>query len=245
MPRTSGKIPRIAVRPIQPIKLADGEWQKLEASLGEPIPQQARASISAATNSFLEFAEAESNVGSMDDALGRVERLRKGAQSFRAVIEERDVGDLTRDYVDEILARAYAHLKGDHTEGEYVEELFAELSRFLNACDLTLQQLEQDAQHNYWPEGGAWEYWIRQLTEILEAHRLPIGVRKDAAGYRVDRASPFVKFVSTLQTFLPKKYVRGQVTKSSLAELIYKAREKSKHPVVPRKPRARRSGRIT
>jgi hypothetical protein len=92
VPRTSGKIPRIAVRPVQPINLADGEWQKLEASLGKPIPQQARASIIVATNSFLQSAEAESNAGSMDDALERVERLRKCAQSFRAVIEERAVG---------------------------------------------------------------------------------------------------------------------------------------------------------
>jgi hypothetical protein len=83
------------------------------------------------------------------------------------------------------------------------------------------------------------------VTDILKAHHLPTGARKDAAGYGVDRASPFVKFVSTLQTFLPRKYVRGQVTKSSLAELIYKAREKSKPPVVPRKPRARGSGRNT
>jgi hypothetical protein len=125
VPGTSGKIPRIAVRPVQPINLTDGEWQKLEASLGKPIPLQARASIIVATNSFLESAEAESNVGSMDDALGRVESLRKAAQSFRAVIEERDVGDLTRDYVDEKLAEAYAHLNSDHTEREYVEELSA------------------------------------------------------------------------------------------------------------------------
>jgi hypothetical protein len=125
-----------------------------------------------------------------------------------------------RGYVDEIMAEAYAHLNSDHTEREYVIELSSGLSRFLDACDLTLRRLEQDAQHNYWPEGGAWEHWIRQLTDILEAHHLPTGARKDAAGYGVDRASPFVKFVSTLQTFLPKKYLRGQVTKSSLAELI-------------------------
>ena len=199
-----------------------------------------RASIIEATKSFLESAEAESNAGSMEDALERVERLRKRAQSFSAVIEERAVGDLTRDYVDETLAMSYAQLNTDHTEREYVVELSADLSRFFDACDLTLQRLKQDDQHNYWPEGGAWEHWIRQLTDILEAQHLPAGARKDAAGYGVDKASPFVKFVGTLQTFLPKKHIRGRYTLSSLAEGIYKAREKPKPAVAPRKSRARR-----
>jgi hypothetical protein len=231
VPKTSGKIPRIEVRPVQPIKLADGEWQKLEASLGKPLPQQARESITMVTNWFLESAEAESHVGSMEDALKRVERLRTRAQSFHAAIEERPVDDPTRDYVDEILAEAYAHLNSDHTEHEYVVELSVDLSRFLNACDLTLQQLEQDAQRNYWPKGGAWEHWIRQLTDILEEHHLPTGARKDKSKDKSGRASPFVSFVFEFQTLLPKKYIRSQHSKSALAVSIHNARRRSKPAV--------------
>ena len=146
MPKSKGKIPRIAVRPVQPINLADGEWQKLEDALGKFIPQEVRAALIVATNWFLEDAEAESNVGPMKDAFKRVEDLRRCAQSLRATIEDRSVGELTRDYVDEILAKAYAHLNSDHTLRDYVEEFSADLSGFLNACDLTLQQLKQDAQ---------------------------------------------------------------------------------------------------
>jgi hypothetical protein len=69
VPRPRGKIPRIAVRPVQPIGLTDFHWQKLEAALGHVIPEEARAPITLATNEFLKFAEAESTAGSMEDAL--------------------------------------------------------------------------------------------------------------------------------------------------------------------------------
>jgi hypothetical protein len=95
----------------------------------------------------------------------------------------------------------------------YAFEEYGDLARFVAACDLALRSLDSASRYNYWPEGGAWEHWIRHLTDILEAHHLPTGVRKDAAGYRVKRASPFVKFVSTLQTFLPKKTCPGNFKK--------------------------------
>jgi hypothetical protein len=239
VPRAKGKIPRIAVRPIQPISFTDHDWQKLEAALGHSIPEKARASITLATNQFLQFAEAESNTGSMDDALNRLSRLRSSAESFRAAIEERALDDPIRGYVDEALEISYEGLNpGDLAS---VAKLSADLVRFLSACDLTVQWLEQDAQHNYWLERGAWEHWIWQLTEILKEHHLPTGVRKDAAGYKVESASQFVKFVSTLQIFLPKEHVRGH-TKSSLAERIYKARKRPKPAVAPRAKRPREIG---
>ena len=110
----------------------------------------------------------------------------------------------------------------------------ADLARFLSACDLTVQWLEQDAQQDYWPEGGAWEHWIRQLTIILREHDLPTGARKDKSG----RASPFVSFVFELQSLLPRKLIRSQHSKSALAVSIHKARRGSK-PAVTRKIRAR------
>jgi hypothetical protein len=234
VPRAKGKIPRIAVRPIQPISFTDHDWQKLEAALGHSIPEEARASITLATNEFLQFAEAESNTGSMEDALNRLSQLRSSAQSFRAVIEKRVLDDPIRGYVDEALEISYERLNPDDPAGEYVAKLSADLTRFLSACDLTVQRLEHDARHNYWPEGGAWEHWIRQLTTILREHDLPTGARKDKSG----RASPFVSFVFELQSLLPRKLVRSQHSKSALAVSIHKARRGSK-PAVTRKIRAR------
>jgi hypothetical protein len=241
VPRLRGKIPRIAVRPIQPIGLIDFCWEKLEAALGHFITDMARAAISLATNEFLKFAEAESSVGSMEDALKRLKHLRSAAHIFRAAIEERAVDDPTRGYVDDWLEMSYERLNPGDRANQYVANLSADLARFLDACDLTLQRLEEDARHNYWPEGGAWEDWIRKLTEILKKHHLPAGVRKDAAGYRVESASPFVKFVSTLQTFLPNKHVLGD-KKSSLAQRIYNARKKPKPAVARRTKRPRAIG---
>jgi hypothetical protein len=157
VPGAKGKIPRIAVRPIQPIGFIDHDWQKLEATLGHSIPEKARASITLATNEFLEFAEAEINTGSMKDAVNRLSRLRSSAQSFRAAIEERALTDPIRGYVDEALEIGYARLSPGDLTGEYVAKISADLALFLNACDLTVQWLGQDARHNYWPEGGAWE----------------------------------------------------------------------------------------
>jgi hypothetical protein len=186
----------------------------------------------------------------MDDAIARVKRMRKAAQSLMNAIYDPPGGDVTQQYVDEELYMGHARLIGAElckllrvralpfAGPYYVPELYGDLARFVGACDLALGRLNSAAQYNYWPEGGAWEHWIRQLTDILEAHHLPTGVRKDAAGYRVTRASPFVKFVSALQTFLLKKHVRGG-SKSSLAERIYKARKRAKIAVAPRKPRAR------
>jgi hypothetical protein len=54
------------------MSLTDFHWQKLEAALGNVIAEKARASITSATNDFLKFAEAESKVGSMEDALRRL-----------------------------------------------------------------------------------------------------------------------------------------------------------------------------
>ena len=168
VPRPRGKIPRIAVRPIQPIGLIDFRWEKLEAALGHFITDMARAAITLATNEFLKFAEAESSAGSMENALKRLKHLRSAAHIFRAAIEERAVDDPTRGYVDDWLEMSYERLNPGDRANQYVANLSADLARFLDACDLTLQRLEEDAWHNYWPEGGAWEDWIRKLTEILK-----------------------------------------------------------------------------
>jgi hypothetical protein len=238
MPRTSGKSPHIVVGPVRPIGLTDQDWQRLEAALGQLIPEKARADIIFVTNWFLRFAEAESTVGLMKNAFKRIERLRTRAQSFRTTIEEGAVGDPTRDYVDDTLAMSYARLTGGDIEREYVVQLSTDLSRFLDACDLTLQRLEEDAQRKHWPKGGAWEGWIRDLTGVLQEDHLPIGARKDKSRDKSGTTSPFVAFVFEFQTLLPKKYRRSQHSTSALAVSIHNARRHSK-TVAPRGTRAR------
>ena len=239
MSRPKGKIPRIRFGEFQPITLRDESWQTIEAAYGQSFSQEARTQISAVTNEFVQFALAEST-GTIDDAVRRTKRISKSAQSLIAAIEERVVGDVTRDYVDEELGLSYAQLNGDEGNGahKYVSGIVFALSSFVNACSLTLQKLSEVSANNYWPDGGAWEAWIRQLTSILNAHDLPTAVRKDTDKQKSDRPSPFVVFVSTLQTFLPQEHIRGQHSKGALAVAIHKARQESKPPVAPRKTRA-------
>jgi hypothetical protein len=247
------------MRPVELIELSEQDWEKLEVTLTQSIPPEARARITVMTNSFLESAVAECNAGSMNDAIERASRLRERAKAFISVIEERAEDDPTRGYVDETLAMSYARLSSEDPSPAFFYGVSAWLTLFVNACDLTLQSVKRDAQRNYWPEGGAWEHWIRQLTDILEAHHLPTGVSKDtrskaarskATGARLTRSeaarpktvSPFVECVYTLQTLLPKKYVRGQHSRGALALAIYRARAKPKPPLSPRKGRARKCG---
>ena len=100
----------------------------------------ARAAITLATNEFLKFAEAESSAGSMEDALKRLKHLRSAAHIFRAAIEERAVNNPTRGYVDDWLEMSYERLNPGDRANQYVANLSADLARFLDACDLTLQR---------------------------------------------------------------------------------------------------------
>ena len=250
MPRSKGRIPRISVRQIAPLELSDENWLAIEAAYGNSLSPEVRGQIESATTHFLQDAEAE-NTGSIDDAIARVKRMRKAAQSLLDAMADSRGGNVTAEYVNEELCVSHARLIGGElckllrvpalpfAGLNYVFELYKDLARFVGACDLVLGSLASASRHNYWPKGGAWEHWIRQLTDILKAHCLPTGVSKDTAGYRSLRASPFVKFVRELQTFLPRTHAPELYTKSALAERIYKARRKPKPPVAPRKPRAR------
>ena len=104
----------------------------------------------------------------MVDALQRARRLRECAQSLIAAINDRPSGDVTREYVDDELALSHARLKGDEHPAarKYVSEISAELSYFVNACDLASQEINFSSQRRFWPDGGAWQVWIRQHQRV-------------------------------------------------------------------------------
>lgn len=254
MPKSKGKVPRITFRAVQPITLGDEVWQTVEAVYRQKVPEEVRAKITAVTNQFLRLASAE-NTGSMDDAIRRAQGLRKCTQLLIDAIEARAVGDVTREYVDDELALSYARLNSDQlckiigiraaplAARKYIDEVYVDLLRFLSACKITLKELDRASQNHYWPDGGAWEVWIWELTGILEKHNLPTGVRKDTDKINSDRASPFVEFVGRLQTFIPEKHIRAQHSKGALATAINKARNELKPFVARKKARGRKTGR--
>jgi hypothetical protein len=248
VPRSRGKIPRISLRSIEPICLTKENWRAVERGYGQALSPEVRQQIITITNSFIRSASAE-NTGSISDAIKRATLLRKQSQALVSTINERAVGDVTREYVDDELTLSYARINHDKrceflgassvplAARKYIRELNAELQRFVEACDMTLRELDHAALYNYWPEGGAWSAWIQQLTRLVTTYRLPTGVSKDFRS----RTSPFVALVDALQAFVPRKYARPRSI-GALAEAIHKARQGRKPSVELRKGRAKKSG---
>jgi hypothetical protein len=247
--KSKGKIPRIRFAAVPPINLTGENWNTIEKSYGHTISQKVREQILRATRIFLQLVKAE-KTGSIDDAIQRARRLRQGAQQVVDTIGSRPLDDIIREYVDEEIAFHYSRLKTADDDPKrfpqrlpYVQCVALEMSRFIYACDDALASLKETSRHTYWPHGGAWEGWIRELTDVMEADDLPVGVSKDT-DKRPDRASPFASFVMKLQTFLPKEHVRPRQA-GALAVAIHKARQESKPFAAPRKARALKTGRNT
>ena len=235
MPKVKGKISRITFQAIKPPNLSVQNWKAIEEEYGRSIPVNTRAEITGATVRFLQLAAAQKNAPLKDDALERISRLRKRAQSFLDAINEPPVGDELRHYVDENLALTYSLFDFDNplSTRSYVLGLGLELKRFVRVCD---EDRELLTQYDFWPSGRAWQIWIRELTKILENQRLPTGVRKDG-----QNPSQFANFVWSLHSFLPREYIRAAHSKGALATAISKSRNESK-PLVRR---TRNAGRNT
>jgi len=254
MPKPKGRIPRANLRAARPITLNDEDWQTIETNYGRSIPTEARAQIIVVTNKFLRWAQAE-NTGLMQDAVKRADRLRKRARSLMAAINERPIGDVTREYVDDEIALSYSRLEIDDRRFDkrlptrnYVSWACLELSRFVGACEGALKEFADASQYNYWTAGAYWEAWVRDLTHLLETRRLPTTARKDTdkdKSISYSGTSPFVKFLRAFQNHIPSEYVRAQHSRLALADAIHKARRRSKPFVEPKNSRTRKSGRNT
>jgi hypothetical protein len=192
----------------------------------------------------------------MQDALKRAKVLHKRTHDLIVAIDERSLSDVTREYVDDEIALSHALENATKfrkvlglrvaplAERKYVIEFLQDLNRFKSACELTLQELDRASQYNYWPDGAAWERWVRNLTRIAEASKLPAGARKDVDKNPHGKASPFVELVWALQRFIPAEYVPKK-SKDAVAVAIGRARNEPKTNLPSRKPppvRSERSG---
>jgi hypothetical protein len=241
MPKRKGKISRVTFRTAKPLDLSEENWRGIEEAYGRSISQNVRDQTVAATIQFLRLAAAE-NTPLMEDALKRVTSLRDRAQSLNEAINQLAIGDPIREYVNDQLAGTYALLNYDRAAfptRNYIAHFSLEIGRFVNTCNETLNFLPQ---YDYWPTGGAWEIWIRQLTKIFANNNLPTGARKDVNKNKRATPSPFAKFVWSLQSFLPKQYIRAIHSSGALVTAIYEARKGSKPLVALRKTRARKTG---
>jgi hypothetical protein len=108
---------------------------------------------------------------------------------------------------------------------------YDELEWFVKACDAALSEMTDISQHRFWPDGFAWQNWIRDLTRIVEAHQLPATVRKDSDKSKTGKASPFAVFVEQFQTYIPATHRRATQSIEALSGAINIARSKPKSPV--------------
>jgi hypothetical protein len=210
-PKLIGKIPLItmsagasrALREVaRAFNLVEEDWRLIEKKYGRQIPVQARSDIIAATYEFLQLAYAEDIAPSKADALGRLENLESQTESLQKAINELPVDNPIREYVDEEIAFAYSISKYD----SHLSTFERELERFSKACQDTIAFL---SNHVFWPAGGAWEIWIRQLIRILDRYELPTSARKDSAKAKSDKASQFVELVASLQELIPTLFRRS------------------------------------
>jgi hypothetical protein len=102
---------------------------------------------------------------------------------------------------------------------------------FVKACDKTLGEMVEISQHRFWPDGLAWQNWIKQLTKIAEEHHLPTAARKDTDKSTPGKVSPFVAFVRQFQNYIPAAHCRATQSIEALSVAINTARSQPKSPV--------------
>ena len=86
--QAEAQIPRIRFGPVQPISLTTENWNAAEAAYGRSLSEEVRSQILQVTNQFLQFADAEKNIGDMDEAIQRAAAL----AGMRATSRQFDFG---------------------------------------------------------------------------------------------------------------------------------------------------------
>jgi hypothetical protein len=202
--------------------LTDKQWSEIEKPFGCVLAPQTRQEILNVTVEFLQFAEAESKTGLMDDAVERTERHRRLALSLLQSLDDTSELPVLQDYVDEEIA-----VSGGRSN---LNDLAAELRWLVEACSVALEQMASTSRHHFWPDGFVFEGWIRRLTDIAKRHQLPTAARKDADKAKPGTESSFVVFVDRLQTYIPEAHRRSTQSLVALSTAINAARSNPKNP---------------
>jgi hypothetical protein len=238
MPKPKGKIPRINYIKVDQIEFKEQDWRGIENAYGHALSPEVRTRIGVATNDFVRGASAENN-GRMADALARSRALHRRAKDLKTAIEKRPTGDQIREYVDDEIALSHAIQNATKyreslgmrmaplAERKYVTEFLHELDRFIKACERTIQEFDYMSRYNYWPDGAAWEKWVRNLTRLADDNRLPTGVRKDVDKNWRGKASQFLELIRAIHDHLPANFIPKR-SKDALATAITRARSRPK-----------------
>jgi len=223
--KSKPKIPRITFAAPSQFSLDEGRWIEIEQAFGCCLDGQTRQEILVVTKQFLQFDEAQTSTGRMEDAVKRTRRLCEDATALLATLADTSCRykTITRDYVDETIAASGGQ--------DNLINFTAQISWFVKACIAALDQMEDMTAHRFWPDGLAWQIWIKQLTRIAKEHHLPTAARKDTDKKKPGQVSPFVAFVWKLQAYIPAAHRRATQSIDALSGAISTARSRTKSPV--------------
>jgi hypothetical protein len=145
-----------------------------------------------------------------------------------------DVGRDSRVYADHLVNRYFDN--GRIVGPQRLRSLGLVLSSLIVACNRALADLENPKKQGR-RRGETWGNWVCRVTDIMEAHQLPIEVRKDTDKNTTGKPSPFVALIRELQACIPEANRRSTHSDIALSETIARARHSrrvTKSSVAPR-----------
>jgi hypothetical protein len=240
MARRRPKIPRTTAFRV-PFELGSSDWDRIEHAYAQSFSPQLRDEVVNITKEFLYWSSAE-QTPPLRDAQKRAKSLRKFTASLLKEIQRKsDVSP----YTNELIAVCFRKFWPKKTKSIPVAEWDAvpsevtkALSSFLRACDEALNQMKSLSPKTWmWEDGGAWNRWVVQLSNLAETNGFPTASSVSRPKLDPEKASSFVTFVDQLQASIPEKYQRHCQSSVALSEAIKRARKHRPQNTIAKNPK--------
>src|SRR5262245_4709048 len=205
------------------LSISNDDWRRIEVAYGHVVPMTAREQIRGATLTFLFFGEGEQVARPISEARDDILQLRKIATAFQEAVFDNPQGSGwdSKVYADHLVKRYFHDARIAGPEG--VRSLGLVMTSLIVACNHALAHLENPQNHGR-RKGEAWGSWVCRITDVIEAHQLPIEVRKDTDKNVTRKPSPFVALIRELQACIPEADRRSTHSDIALSEAIVRAR---------------------
>jgi hypothetical protein len=234
MARVTAKLPFVSAGS-PGLKISDADWKRIEVAYGHSLPAPLRQRICDVTVKLLDWAVFERRAAKTSEAEKRVISIKNTARKLRDVIFRRP-GNVTSDadfYARNLICK-HAGLPFEHGR-DGLQNFALDICK---ACDSAIADLR--CQGRSFRKGDAWNWWVVNLTTVLNSQQLPTGARKDTDKQNLG-PSPFVHFVAQLQKCIPPEFRRSTQSDGALSQAIASARAALRRERKPRRPRLNKS----
>jgi hypothetical protein len=199
------------------------QWTQIERAYGHALTDDIRQAIVAATINFLRFEPFERAAEPVSLARKRLLTVQKAAKCVHDALVPAPAVTATV-YAHHIIKRHFADetfwsrkFRGRNSD-KFVR-LRRVIVSLLDACRFALAELD-DPNLPVHREGSCWREWVRDLMQIANQHKLPIGARTETT----HGPSPFVELVRELQQYVLPEARRHTHSYEALAKAIQRAR---------------------